>query len=109
MLAWRINSRCTPIGASVWSNHDRKLCRKVFQPTVVVIPAAFAAGLMCFFLNFLLMVWFIGCGAADTPAALPPAQVPAVRGYPVFFGAMGENLTTRGIDVRRLRIGDRLR
>jgi MOSC domain-containing protein YiiM len=30
-------------------------------------------------------------------------------GYPVFFGAMGENLTTRGIDVRRLRIGDRLR
>ena len=31
------------------------------------------------------------------------------RGYPVFFGAMGENLTTRGIDVRRLRIGDRLR
>jgi MOSC domain-containing protein YiiM len=30
-------------------------------------------------------------------------------GYPIFFGAMGENLTTRGIDVRRLRIGDRLR
>jgi len=30
-------------------------------------------------------------------------------GYPVFFGAMGENLTMRGIDVRRLRIGDRLR
>jgi MOSC domain-containing protein YiiM len=30
-------------------------------------------------------------------------------GYPVFFGAMGENLTTRGIDVRRLRIGDRIR
>jgi MOSC domain-containing protein YiiM len=30
-------------------------------------------------------------------------------GYPVFFGALGENLTTRGIDVRRLRIGDRLR
>jgi MOSC domain-containing protein YiiM len=33
----------------------------------------------------------------------------AGRGYPVFFGAMGENLTTRGIDVRQLRIGDRLR
>ena len=32
-----------------------------------------------------------------------------VRGYPVFFGALGENLTTRGIDVRQLRIGDRLR
>jgi MOSC domain-containing protein YiiM len=31
------------------------------------------------------------------------------RGYPVFFGALGENLTTRGIDVRRLRIGDRIR
>ena len=31
------------------------------------------------------------------------------RGYPVFFGALGENLTTRGIDVRQLRIGDRLR
>jgi len=31
------------------------------------------------------------------------------RGYPIFFGALGENLTTRGIDVRQLRIGDRLR
>ena len=31
------------------------------------------------------------------------------RGYPVFFGALGENLTTRGIDLRQLRIGDRLR
>ncbi|MBZ5724150.1 MAG: MOSC domain-containing protein [Acidobacteriia bacterium] len=31
------------------------------------------------------------------------------RGYPLFYGAMGENLTTRGIDVRNLRIGDRLR
>jgi MOSC domain-containing protein YiiM len=33
----------------------------------------------------------------------------AARGYPLFNGAMGENLTTRGIDIRRLRIGDRLR
>jgi MOSC domain-containing protein YiiM len=33
----------------------------------------------------------------------------AARGYPVFYGAMGENLTTRGIDIRALRIGDRLR
>lgn len=31
------------------------------------------------------------------------------RGYPLFYGALGENLTTRGIDVRKLRIGDRLR
>ena len=31
------------------------------------------------------------------------------RGYPVFYGALGENLTTRGLDVRDLRIGDRLR
>lgn len=33
----------------------------------------------------------------------------AARGYPVFFGALGENLTTRGIDVRDLRIGDQIR
>jgi MOSC domain-containing protein YiiM len=31
------------------------------------------------------------------------------RGYPLFPGAMGENLTTSGIDVRALRLGDRLR
>ena len=31
------------------------------------------------------------------------------RGFPVFYGALGENLTMRGIDVRGLRIGDRLR
>lgn len=31
------------------------------------------------------------------------------RGYPVAFGSLGENLTTRGIDVRNLRIGDRIR
>jgi MOSC domain-containing protein YiiM len=31
------------------------------------------------------------------------------RGYPVFYGALGENLTTRGIDVRRFRIGDQVR
>ena len=30
-------------------------------------------------------------------------------GYPLFPGAMGENLTTRGIDVRAIRIGDRFR
>jgi len=31
------------------------------------------------------------------------------RGYPLFYGAMGENLTTRGIRIRDLRIGDQLR
>jgi len=30
------------------------------------------------------------------------------RGYPVFYGALGENLTTRGLALRDLRIGDRL-
>jgi MOSC domain-containing protein YiiM len=33
----------------------------------------------------------------------------AVRGYPLFYGAMGENLTTRGIDIRQIRIGDQIR
>jgi MOSC domain-containing protein YiiM len=31
------------------------------------------------------------------------------RGYPLFAGALGENLTTRGIDRRALRLGQRLR
>lgn len=31
------------------------------------------------------------------------------RGYPLFYGALGENLTTRGIALRDLRVGDRLR
>jgi len=31
------------------------------------------------------------------------------RGYPVFYGALGENLTTRGLDRRQLRIGHQLR
>ena len=30
------------------------------------------------------------------------------RGYPLFYGALGENLTTRGLPVRDLRIGDQL-
>jgi MOSC domain-containing protein YiiM len=33
----------------------------------------------------------------------------AAQGFPVFYGALGENLTTRGLDFRELRIGDRLR
>lgn len=31
------------------------------------------------------------------------------RGYPVFYGALGENLTTRGIAIRDFRIGDQFR
>jgi len=31
------------------------------------------------------------------------------RGYPLFYGALGENLTTRGLDVAQLRVGDQLR
>ena len=31
------------------------------------------------------------------------------RGYPLFYGALGENLTTRGLDFKNLRIGDQLR
>ena len=31
------------------------------------------------------------------------------KGYPVFYGALGENLTTRGIKICDLRIGDQLR
>lgn len=29
------------------------------------------------------------------------------RGYPVFYGALGENITTKGIDYHQLRIGQR--
>ncbi len=31
------------------------------------------------------------------------------RGYPVGYGALGENLTTSGLDRRHLRLGQRLR
>ena len=31
------------------------------------------------------------------------------RGYPLLYGALGENLTTSGITIRDIRIGDRLR
>ena len=31
------------------------------------------------------------------------------RGYPLYYGALGENLTTRGLDRRQLRIGQTLR
>lgn len=32
----------------------------------------------------------------------------AVQGFPVYLGALGENITTRGLDRRSLRIGQRL-
>ncbi|HVP45744.1 MAG TPA: MOSC domain-containing protein [Bryobacteraceae bacterium] len=32
-----------------------------------------------------------------------------LRGYPIYYGALGENLTTRGIDRRLLRVGQRYR
>ncbi|MEO8369640.1 MAG: MOSC domain-containing protein [Candidatus Solibacter sp.] len=31
------------------------------------------------------------------------------RGYPLFYGAMGENITTRGIEIRDVRVGDQFR
>src|SRR4051794_21208615 len=31
------------------------------------------------------------------------------KGYPVFPGAMGENITTRGLDRRQMRLGQRYR
>jgi MOSC domain-containing protein YiiM len=31
------------------------------------------------------------------------------KGYPLFFGALGENITMRGIDRRQMRIGQRYR
>ena len=31
------------------------------------------------------------------------------RGYPVYYGALGENLTTRGLDIHDVRIGDQIR
>ena len=33
----------------------------------------------------------------------------AAQGFPLFYGALGENLTTRGLDRRALRIGQRFR
>jgi MOSC domain-containing protein YiiM len=33
----------------------------------------------------------------------------AAHGFPLFYGALGENLTTRGLDRRSFRIGQRFR
>jgi MOSC domain-containing protein YiiM len=33
----------------------------------------------------------------------------AARGYPLFYGALGENLTTRGLTIADIRIGDLVR
>lgn len=51
-------------------------------------------------------------GGRDKAVLLIAAEVVdelAARGYPVSYGALGENLTTRGILVRDLRVGDRIR
>ena len=31
------------------------------------------------------------------------------RGYPLFYGALGENLTTRGLAIHDIRVGDEVR
>lgn len=31
------------------------------------------------------------------------------RGYPLFYGALGENLTTRGLTIHEIRVGDQIR
>lgn len=36
-------------------------------------------------------------------------EILIAKGYPLFFGALGENITMRGIDHRALRIGQRYR
>jgi MOSC domain-containing protein YiiM len=33
----------------------------------------------------------------------------SAQGFPVYYGALGENITTRGLDRRSLRIGQRFR
>jgi MOSC domain-containing protein YiiM len=51
-------------------------------------------------------------GGPDKSILLIAAEVVdelTARGYPLYYGALGENLTTRGIPIRELRIGDRLR
>jgi len=42
---------------------------------------------------------------------LPAEAVDALRerGYPVFYGALGENFTTRGLDPKQLRLGQQVR
>lgn len=41
--------------------------------------------------------------AAETIDALK------LQGFPVYYGALGENITTRGLDTHALQIGDKLR
>jgi len=51
-------------------------------------------------------------GGPDKAVLLIAAEVVdelKARGYPVFYGALGENFTTRGLAIRELRIGDTLR
>jgi len=49
-----------------------------------------------------------GPGKAILLAAAEIIDDLTVRGYPLFYGALGENLTMLGIPVRQLRSGDRL-
>jgi MOSC domain-containing protein YiiM len=51
-------------------------------------------------------------GGPDKAALLIAAEAIeelTARGFPLFYGALGENLTTNGLDRRELRIGMRLR
>jgi MOSC domain-containing protein YiiM len=50
-------------------------------------------------------------GGASKAILLIAAEVVdelTARGYPLFYGALGENLTVRGIPIQELRVGDRL-
>jgi MOSC domain-containing protein YiiM len=51
-------------------------------------------------------------GGVDKAVLLVAAEATdelIARGYPLFYGALGENLTTSGLDRRQLRPGMRLR
>jgi MOSC domain-containing protein YiiM len=50
-------------------------------------------------------------GPSKAILIIPSEVVDALiaKGFPLFYGALGENLTTRGLRVQDLRPGDRLR
>jgi MOSC domain-containing protein YiiM len=50
-----------------------------------------------------------GAGKAVLIVAAEIIECLVKRGYPLFPGALGENITTAGLDISGLRIGDRLR
>ncbi len=50
-------------------------------------------------------------GGPRKAALIIPSEITdelIARGFPLFYGALGENLTTRGLDIRQLRPGMRL-